>query len=326
MSQGIPASFGPVPLTIGQILDRIFGLFRGHFRLFLQIGSVLAAALFVIYGLVFGALFLAGVFPIPGHAPDPIRMIEVLLPSAFVAGIAFIAVYAIFEAAGTHSALQANAGIEVTFRGAYRVGLQNAGRLIWLMILRQLWIGLPVLGVFVLTAGLALALFRHGGEPAPGPIFVAFPLLFLAYFGSLAYAIIMLLRLAVALPVCVAEGVTARAALKRSLVLTRNAKGRIFLVLLVVYAAGYAAMMVVQFICMAVIMCGALLGTAFHVQWSTPLAAIGIGLAVLFLVAAMFIWIAAQAATYAIAFAVLYQDQILRIDGVAPVSPTEEPV
>jgi len=110
MSQGSPASFGPVPLTIGQILDRIFRLFRGHFRLFLQIGSVLAAALFVIYGLVFGALFLAGVFPVAGHAPDPIRMIEVLFPSMFVAGIAFMAVYAIFEAAGTHAALQANLG------------------------------------------------------------------------------------------------------------------------------------------------------------------------------------------------------------------------
>jgi hypothetical protein len=42
-----PPYGGPGPLTLGQILDRIFKLFRANVALFLQIASLLVAA--VIY-------------------------------------------------------------------------------------------------------------------------------------------------------------------------------------------------------------------------------------------------------------------------------------
>jgi hypothetical protein len=148
MSQAPPLSIGPMPLTFGQILDRVFRLFRSNFVLFIRIASVLTGALFVIYGTVFGSLFLLGLFPHPGQPPDPFKMAAVLVPAIFLAGVGFMFAYAIFEGAETYAALQANLGVKVTFREAYRFALDNAGRIAWLMILRQLWIGLPAFAIY----------------------------------------------------------------------------------------------------------------------------------------------------------------------------------
>jgi hypothetical protein len=41
--------------------------------------------------------------------------------------------------------------------------------------------------------------------------------------------------------------------------------------------------------------------------------------------AALFLWIAALAAGYTMAFAVLYHDQRLRVEGIAPLAPAGEP-
>ena len=328
MSQAVPPvpPFpGYLPLTTGQTLDRIFRLFRDHFLVFLRIACVPAAFLFVMYGIVGAALFAFGALPKPSHPPDPFRLFAVLVPTGLVAGLAFALAYAIFEAAETYAGLQANLGIKVSFREAYGVAFQHAGRFLWVMVLRYLWIGGPILVCYLLIAGLILGFMSRGANPSPSMIFLIFPLLFLAYLGAMVYAVIMGLRLALALPACVAEGVTGASALRRSLVLTTNAKGRIFVVMLVVYAAGYVAFMALEAVCFAVVGGGALLGSAMHVQLSNPVAVIGAGLVVLCLFAAMFLWMAALAASYAIGFAVLYQDQRFRIEGVPPVATAGEP-
>jgi hypothetical protein len=320
----LPPFAGYYPLTIGQILDRIFRLLRGHIGLFLRIACVPAAGFFLIYACIGVALLAAGVFSNGVAHPDPIRILWAVFPAAMVAGLGYSLLYAVFEAAGTYAALQANQEVKASFREAYGVALENAGRFVWMMILRILWIGLPSLLTYALFGGLAVWLFPRGGNPSPGLLFLLVPLFFLAYLGSMAYAIIMGLRLALALPACVTENLTAVAALKRSLALTRNAKGRIFLVLLVVYAAGYVAFLLLEAVLFAVVGVGALAASAAHVRFDTGWVVAGIAVVALILLAALFLFTAALAASYAIAFAVLYHDQRLRVDGVPPVSPAVE--
>jgi hypothetical protein len=315
---------GFAPQTIGQILDRIFALFRTNFLLFLKIACAPAAAMFLLYGLIGLALFASGVLVVPPRPLDPLKFMA-LVPVGLVVGVAFMAVYAIFEAAASHAALQANAGIRVTFRAAYAVAWKNAGRFVWLMILRYLWVGLPILVCYAIVAGVALALTAGAGKAHPGVYFAVFPLMLLAYGGAMVYAIFMSIRLSLAPPACLAEQLPATAALKRSLHLTRHAKGRIFVVMLVVYAAGYAAFLVFEAFCFAVIAAALFLGTVMHLHLNEPLTAIAIAAAVVFVFGAMFLWMAAIAACYAIGFAVLYHDQRLRIEGVPPLPPTGEP-
>lgn len=320
----LPHSFDPP--TIGQILDRIFRLFRAHFLLFMRIASVLIAGLVLTYG-AFGAAMFASRGFAPAHSRlDPFRVMMVLVPMGFVSGLAFTVIHAVFEAAATHAGLEADLGIKSSFREAYGVALKNAGRYVWLMVLRNLVLSIPILICNAIFGGLALWFFRSGPNLSPAPIFFALPLLFLAYLGCTAYMILMGLRLSLGVPACVAENIPAVEALKRSLGVTKNAMGRIFVVLLVVYAAGYGAFLVLEMVGFAFIGGGALFWSMMHIHPGHMAVAIAIGLAALLFIGAMFLWIAALMAGYAIAFAVLYHDQRRRVDGVASMAPAGEPI
>jgi hypothetical protein len=309
---------------MGQILDRIFQLLRGHLRLFVEIGSVPAAALCALYALLATVLFAAGAFVQPPHALDEHKVIWMVFPSMLVGIALFLLIYAVFEAAATHAALQVNQGAAVTSGAAYRVAWRNAGRFLWLMILRSLVIMLPTAACFAIIGGVSAVFISHGAasDSHAGALFLLVPLIILLYLGSMVYAVLMGLRLALAPSACVVEGRTAYAALQRSFELTRKAMGRIFLVLVVVYAAGYLAFLLFEAVCALVVGIGAVATMAMHIQFAPPWSYAGIALAVLLGVAMMFFWIAAIAASYVIAFAVLYHDQRLRMEGVAPGGPT----
>jgi hypothetical protein len=314
-----------MPLTTGKILDRIFRLLRANFLVFLRIAIVPAASMLAMYGVIGAVLFALGVFRGPHHPPDAFRLAEVLLPVGCIAGLAFGLIYALFEAAGTYAALQANLGVKVSFHAAYRVAMKKAGRYLWLMILRQFWIGLPILTCYAIIAGVVLTFVSKGMVSNQGIYFAVFPLVVLMYLGSMVYAMIAALRLSLALPACIAENAAAAVALRRSLALTRNAKGRIFVVMLAIYAAGYVAMMAFEMVGFAVAGVGVLLASVLHLHVSKP--GVVMGMIVLGVVgaAALFLWIAALAAGYTMAFAVLYHDQRLRVEGIAPLAPAGEP-
>src|ERR1035437_10255024 len=94
----------------------------------------------------------------------------------------------------------------------------------------------------VMFGGMGI-LSANNAEPNPA-LFLLIPLIALLFIGAMVYGVIIAMRLSLAFPAALAEGLTAVAALRRSGQLTKGAKGRIFLVLLVVYALGYAAEMV----------------------------------------------------------------------------------
>lgn len=132
------------------------------------------------------------------------------------------------------------------------------------------------------------------------------------------YGIIMSLRLSLAFPASLAEELTAWAAIRRSGQLTQGAKGRIFLVLLVIYALGYAAEMVGGMVLMAVFGIGALAAMVLHVQLASVAGIVGVVLFALCFLAFIFLWITLFWAAFSTALAVLYYDQRLRKDGLLP--------
>jgi len=232
-------------------------------------------------------------------------------------------VYGLYYGASTYTAVQADHGMKITAGEAFRHAWSRLGRYIWLYVLRSLIIALPILVVALLFAigglllGLTSVLTNSGGNPNPAALFFLIPLGILFYIGAFVYAILMSLRYALAYPACMYENIPASQALKRSGALTNGAKGRIFLMALVIYAIGYAAIMIFYAVGLFLFAIGALVvggNPQAHLALTIVLAVLaGIVILVLF-----FFWTALLMAAYSIAFAVIYRDQCLRKEGQLP--------
>jgi hypothetical protein len=114
------------------------------------------------------------------------------------------------------------------------------------------------------------------------------------------------------------ENITAMQSIKRSGVLTPGAKGRIFLVLLIVYAISYIAMMILYVVGLFAFAIAAFAGAASHASLTSPTTialAVAGGLAVIVVVLVLS---AILMAAYSVAFAVFYRDQCLRNQGPPP--------
>jgi hypothetical protein len=300
----------PYPLTFGQILDRIFQIMRSQLKLFIAIASVPAVATILMMALFLAIAFISIISQLP-QQPNPALMFRLMIPSMLFIMPLSLVVFALYLAASIHAAMQANLGIPITFREAYGTAWKRGWRYLWLLFLFYVIAFLPMLVTELVMFG-GMGLFAAGHtELSPG-FFFLIPLEVLLFIAALVYGIIMAIRLSLAFPASLAEDLTARAALRRSGQLTKGAKGRIFLVLLVIYALGYAAEMVGILVLGAVIGIGALVMAACGVQMSSVAGITGIVLASLGFAAFLYVWTALLWSAFSTAFAVLYFDQRLR--------------
>jgi hypothetical protein len=310
-------------MTFGQILDRIFRLVRSHLKPFLAIGILPITIVIVFEAVIFGGLALAGAFNHPTDQQHSLAILWTVIPLylAFLPVMFFI--YGLYYGASTFAALEADRGAQVTAAEAIRHGWSRIGRYTWLMVLRSLIVALPIL-VCVLAVvigslifGVALTANSNAGTAV---LFLLVPLGILLYIGSIIYAIIMTLRLSLAFPACVHENITAMNAIKRSGVLTSGAKGRIFLVELIIYAISSIAVMILYAVGLVAFAVGALAGMG-HINPTSPLAICLYVIGGLVALAFIFLWSGALMAAYTTSFAVFYRDQRLRKDG--PMHPAE---
>jgi len=322
-SPSIPPAFPStnVPrgaMTFGQILDRVLQLMRANWRLLVGIALVPGAGMIVYFGVIFAALFPV-LRPVMLHqTPQFSVMTIVWLSAAYIFGvILMIVICALYEPAAVYAALEANTGTRVGFRKAWAVAWSKAGRYIWLAILRALIVMLPIVvfgAVIVGTVGLSMARGRGGMDPSV--MIVIFPLLMLFYLGAMVFAVLVMLRLVLAVPACVAEDLSAWKGIRRSNQLTKGAKGRIFLLFLLIYAIAYAAFLVAEVVLFFVGAMVALVGMLLHLAMA-PWGYIGIGVGAVVFICAYLLWVACIWAAYTTLFAVVYRDQRLRMDGVA---------
>lgn len=309
----------PYPMTFGQILDRIFRLMRSQLKLFIAVSTVPAVAMVLMMALFFAIAFIPIFSQLP-RQPDPAQMIRLMIPSMLLIMPLSLVVFALYLAASIHAAMQANMGIPISFREAYGTAWKRGWRYLWLLFLSYIIAFLPMLVTeLVMFAGMGLLTADHT-ELSPGYFFLI-PLEMLLFIAALVYGVIMAIRLSLAFPASLAEELTAWAAIKRSSRLTQGAKGRIFLVLLVIYALGYAAEMVGIMVLGAVIGIGALAMAACGVHMPSVAGIAGIVLASLCFAAFLYLWTALLWSAFSTAFAVLYHDQRLRKDGLLRVPP-----
>ncbi|HEV2134405.1 MAG TPA: hypothetical protein VGR47_09080 [Terracidiphilus sp.] len=228
------------PMSLGEILDRTAQLYRGNFLLF--------AGIFVPYAgwaLTLGLLSLGlREWMQAAHLTRAL-----LIPRLTVLGVEWLL---LFLAAGAAVAATNRAvawvhlGEPATIRGAYRSILPRLGRYLGLMtiVFFVVWtpMGLLYLGLFgaMRYFNLGQQMGAAGGQhPHMDPhtamvfgiVFGAFGLLMIP---AVVYAVLMGLRYALALPACVLEDLKTGKALRRGIDLSKGARGRIFVLGLLV--------------------------------------------------------------------------------------------
>ncbi len=307
----------PAPMTLSQILDRTYRLTRANLGLFLGIAAVPTA---IIVAFIVGwTIFLFKTIG-PHMTGNPPQLGAVFVNVQFfwfllICYPLMLAAYALYLPAAFFAAANANRGVAVNFQQAYSAAWSRFGRSLWLIVLLILYMVVPIaIASALIFIGVAFIQHATGAGFGTPAMFFMVPLLVLLYIGILVSSVLIMLRFAMAYPACIEENLTAWKALQRSASLTRGAKGRIFLVLLVIYAIVYAVELVCILVLFAVAAVAALIAVPAHVTMGSPafliLAGVGVFAYVLIIGACVLLSYAAFTA----ALAVVYHDQRLRKD------------
>ena len=228
------------PLTLAELLDRAFSLYRHHFWLFVGIMALPSLAMLIIS---VGSQFLEGAARLPaGQQPVPEFNVALFFIVAFVFLVAFLfywVSYAVALGATTMAVSGIYADRPPTIAETYRATRGKVGRLAWLMIL----IGLRVLGlalVFVFAGGLGAGLSAIASPILAGLVVL---IVIAVGFGLFVW---LFLRYGVAVPAAVLEDNSASDAIARSIELTKGSLHRVFLLMVFTVIVTYAALMIFQ--------------------------------------------------------------------------------
>ncbi len=230
------------PLSLGEILDRTALLYRTNFLLF--------AGIFAVYcgvALIFNLLLIGvGVVLRSMH----FSAAKIVIINLVAGGIELLILFLLLGAAVaaiSRAVAWVNLGEPATIRGAYASILPRLRRYLWLMTLTAVIVWLPVVLLYGSYIGI-LAVYIKGFGAAGGmvarqttanpqsmSILIGASVVFVLLLIPIGiYTVLMSLRYALALPSCVIENLSARAALRRSIELGRGAKGRIFVLWLLI--------------------------------------------------------------------------------------------
>jgi hypothetical protein len=235
------------PLTLGELLDRAFTLYRRHFRLF--VGLMAIPSLFTLTFAIASELLQGLVRSNPGAlaGADAVRMMQVFIGGTIafaVMVIAYLVAYMVTLGATTVAVSELYTGREATIGAAYRRMRGQVGRLMWLFIL----IALRLLGLFVAggvvisVAGIGMVLGTGGGAAAA----LTGVGMIIGIFAMMLACFVFALRYAVSVPALVLENVTAREAIRRSVSLTRGSLGRAAVLAIFATIIAYAAVFLLQ--------------------------------------------------------------------------------
>jgi hypothetical protein len=210
------------PLTTGEILDRTFFLYRSNFWLYVGLASI-ASGVSVLAS--FARLTYLHFKAIPLTSPD-----AALVGSVFtiVGAILYFAVYSVTHAATVSAVSSIYLGEQTSMGKAF-----DSVKGHWLRYcMIALWQSWSAGWIFLLMIVPVVVMARLGLRNLNGLIAV---LVFIAL-GGLVYGLIAYIRNSLAIPAAVMEGLKVRTAMRRSKQLVAGHKGRIFLLMLLLFA------------------------------------------------------------------------------------------
>jgi len=227
------------PLSLGELLDRTFRIYRNHFFLFVGIMAMPAALLLPVNVLTLSRQN-AQLNPAIAAASGPptfpaLNVIIGAIIGGVIGIVVFVALYSIAVAAASTAVSEVYLGRAATIRGAFGRIRGRFWRLIGVVInvfLRVL--GIILLPLVVIGGGFAwIGYSVGGGTSSPAFVLIAIGGFFLAFIAAIVLYVFVALRYAVSVPVVMLEDLGVLATIRRSVFLTSGRRGHIFLVLLV---------------------------------------------------------------------------------------------
>jgi glycerophosphoryl diester phosphodiesterase family protein len=229
------------PLSLGELLDRTFSLYKKHFWLFVGIMAIPSA--FMIPANILILSFQGSLMNVsPGRPP-------VLPAPGYIAGVilgymafmaVFLIVYSIAIGAATVAVADAYLGRPSTVRGAYARIRAKFWKLIGVVINIFLRVFGILLLIMAVAGGLVVAIAFGAGMRGNPLVMALMMLLFLFfYFAAIVFCVWFALRYAVSIPILMIENLGVLDTLRRSVFLTRGRRGHIFLGLLVATIIAY---------------------------------------------------------------------------------------
>jgi hypothetical protein len=226
------------PLSLGELLDRAFTLYRGNFWLFVGIMAVPAAFGIPVTYMAFQ--FDANILANPMAGPPAPGVIGAFLGGYFIFWCLSLLLYSIVAAAITHAVAESYLGRRTTIAAAYKSVWGKVWRLFGVtfnIVLRLVGIMMAV-GIVVGGAGLliiggaaaASSLAQGRMQPAAVVVFALFVIAL--YVSALSAMVYLALRYAVVIPALMLENLGVLAAVRRSVQLTRGRRGHLFIALL----------------------------------------------------------------------------------------------
>jgi uncharacterized membrane protein (DUF485 family) len=236
------------PYSLGEILDRTAQLYRSNFLVFAGIFSIYAGVALALNLLQIGLGVLL--------KSAPLKLSWAILATAGVEWLLLVLLLGAAIAAVSRAAAWAHLGEPATIRTAYASTLPRFRRYLWLMMITSFVAWIPMVIIYGSYMGFILLYVRPKGLLAHpnaaanahatvilGVVSIAFFLLVLPAF---VWGIVMTLRYALALPACVVEGLKAGKAIRRSIELSKGARGRIFILFLLIGVIKVGLMLVSQ--------------------------------------------------------------------------------
>jgi hypothetical protein len=244
------------PLSLGELLDRTFTLYRGNFWLFVGIMALPAALGIPATFLLLQVNSALGITPGSPTPPNPAALFALLGWYALIFAVGLVVyslVYAIIAAAMTHAVSEAYLGRNSTVGAAYKsvrgkvwrlfgVALNILIRLIGISILVTMVLG--GIGVLVIAAT-TLATRSVAAATSPAVIGIFVGLMALALYALMIAAMVYLaLRYAVSIQALVLENLGVLASIRRSVQLTRGRRGQVFVAMLLAFIISLVGSMV----------------------------------------------------------------------------------
>jgi hypothetical protein len=226
------------PFRLGEILDRTFQLYRERFTLFLGI-----AAVSTLLELLWSACQLGLSSLLNRHHIGPAQ--QVITTVTAIAGWAFgFGCAALATAAINRAVLAIYEGKPVGISGAYGAVRGHWLTCVWVNILAFFIAWSPII-VVALGAVMAVVVARSAKtlSVANGVTFV-YGFAGIAAFFAVPLCVWLSLRYSLAIPACIQESIGTISSFKRSVLLSRESRGRILLLFLVVGAAWMIVLMV----------------------------------------------------------------------------------
>jgi len=218
------------PMSISQVLDRTFYLYRKHFILFAGI-AIITPALRLISLLVQLRLFGRLAMPQTPEAINPqfMQALAIRFIVAFVVGFAVYLVGTGLAASATAYAVSmVHLGKTTTIVEAYRKVSPILGRVIGLICLVAIFTFGPLFGGYLLFIMLALGGALLGGASGGGAgvalLMLGMLLGFAAFLGAVVWIFFALCRYSLAVPACTIENLPVIYAIRRSKFLSAGAK------------------------------------------------------------------------------------------------------